>query len=120
MITKLPINGNPRIFFWWGLLAWFGTFPIIVLQTLFALHFKSFTSSILLALILSLASFVLMIINTSILNIYPYSQIMIGMHARNYLSFTLGKSAQFIIVIILVSMLGTYLNSHILKRNGYN
>ncbi|GHP14388.1 multidrug ABC transporter permease [Lentilactobacillus fungorum] len=117
--AHLPINTNITNFFLWGILGWLGTFPIVAIQLWLSIKFERFTTPIIVALGASLLSFILMTMNESFLKVYPYSQIMVGMHVRTVTQFSISELMVFLVIDIMFTGLGMFWSVRNLKKRGF-
>ncbi len=100
---------NPATFIFWGLLGWSGSLSIIALQFFVSIRFSQFTSLIF-ALILGLGNFVTLLMGPTIFNLYPYSQIAVGMRVRSYENMSFSELALFLIINIVWMTIGISLS----------
>ncbi|TLQ04334.1 hypothetical protein FEZ51_05910 [Pediococcus stilesii] len=119
IISGLPQKENTYIFVLWGIMAWVGTAPIVAFQLWISIIRDSFTSPIMIALILSLLNFVLLTVFPTLVEYYPYSQIMVGMNVRSYISPTIWGWIRFMIINLILATGGIGLSVHSLKKIGF-
>ncbi|KRL00507.1 ABC transporter permease [Liquorilactobacillus capillatus] len=115
----LPSTHNLFIFVAWAILGWMGTLPILAIQLWLSIQRKNFTTPIIIALILSLMSFALLAVEPFLLKLYPFAQIMIGLHARSYVGLNPLEFLLFFGVVLLFTILGLILSIHSLRKLGF-
>lgn len=120
VLSGLPSSGQSTVFISWGLLGWVAALPVVALQLWFSLMKKSFTTPLIWALILSLASFVVMMLNANWLAFYPYAQMFIGLHARSYLPLASSELICFGGVNALFTLIGLIGSVAKLKKMGFD
>lgn len=115
-LAHFPISHvNPFTFIWWGLLGWGGSLSIIALQFFVSIMFSRFTSLIF-ALILGLGNFVTLLMGPTIFNLYPYSQIAVGMRVRAYENMSFSEFGFFLITNLVWMVIGFFLSKITMKR----
>ncbi|GAF38439.1 membrane protein [Agrilactobacillus composti DSM 18527 = JCM 14202] len=116
---RFPINRTIGSFLWWGTLGWIGTFPILGIQFWLSIRLKNFTTPIIFALGLSLANFILLTISQALVRLYPYAQIMIGLHARSYEDLSLLQVILFLGIVTIFCGGSLIFSVATLKRQGF-
>ena len=95
--------------YWGGAVA----FQLLLYNSLFLLGLVN------LALILGLGNFVTLLMGPTIFNLYPYSQIAVGMRVRSYENMSFSELALFLIINIVWMTIGISL-SRIMMLKKYH
>lgn len=90
----------------WGFLGWLGSLGIIAIQIAIALITNSLTENLLINFGLVIGGFIVALISSEMTFFYPFSQIMIGLHARNANHFTSLNTIIFGFVIVFGILIG--------------
>lgn len=109
MVHILSLSGNLNLVTLsrWFILGWIASIGIIAIQLGIANIFKTLTGTLLVDFGLVIGGFIVTLISPS--QLYPFSQITIGLHAHDTNAFTFSNSIEFTLIIGFSILLGNFL-----------
>lgn len=110
----------PAIQFWhfalWSILGWIGTFSVTAIQLLFSIQFRQFTFPILLSAAGAILGLMTLFIGDFLFQLFPYSQIAVGMRARTLTVFQGQEFLMFCVVTVFYSAIALFLSINVLNN----
>ncbi|MFC3932297.1 ABC transporter permease [Streptococcus dentapri] len=88
LILKVPILDHLIDFCLWSITGWLGSITIVTIQLFISIRLKNFAVPILISAILALVGLMTLFIGTSLFKVFPYAQVIIGIHGRSLSPFT--------------------------------
>lgn len=104
LIVNVSLSHIPK-FMYWCFMGWIGTTSIIAIQLYFSIFTRNFTFSILMSTVGSILGLLTLFIGNFIFQLFPYSQITIGVRSRSLMNFTFSELLIFFIVNVIYVIL---------------
>ncbi|ATF27024.1 hypothetical protein CNY62_12005 [Brochothrix thermosphacta] len=100
----------------WCFLGWIGTFSITAIQMFFSIRLRNFSFSILLSAVGAILGLMTLFVGDFLFNIFPYSQIAVGMRARTLTNFSVQEFILFCVMSVLFSVFALSLSVKLLNN----
>lgn len=115
LLLKLPME-NLSFYILSAFFGWVGSLSIISIQLFFSIKFSGFTTPIIIATIGAIGGMLTIFLGESIMEVYPYAQVTVGMRARALVAFTNLEIIEFVFANVFFVLLGIWLSIRQLSK----